>query len=299
VVTAGWQDREGEDRELADHVRRPTVNLQLYRRAEKLFEEDAELAAAHRAKQDTLRRTQRLYRMRLAHALEAVRELVAKREDEQDPVLERAVDEAMEAVRTLDAAHAAALRRVNEAYEQEWRPWERGSVAAVREELARLVGPCTALAIAGGHVHILLNRLRLFGVLELAADRPVVAWSAGAMTLTERIILFHDDPPQGRGNSTVGENGLGLCRGVVALPHARRRLALDKPVRVALFARRYAPAVCLALDEGARADWNGRPPEGSSDWKPASGTRRLTADGKVEPFEPVERSVRLPEEASA
>ena len=31
---------------------------------------------------------------------------------------------------------------------------------------------------------ILLNRMRLFGVMELAGSRPILAWSAGAMRST-------------------------------------------------------------------------------------------------------------------
>ena len=38
-----------------------------------------------------------------------------------------------------------------------------------------------ALCVAGGHVTILLNRVRLLGLLELAGDLPLIAWSAGAI----------------------------------------------------------------------------------------------------------------------
>ena len=41
--------------------------------------------------------------------------------------------------------------------------------------------------------------------------------------------------------------GLGLCRGLLALPDARRRLRLEDPARVALLARRFAPDLCAAL----------------------------------------------------
>lgn len=52
--------------------------------------------------------------------------------------------------------------------------------------------------------------------------------------------------------------GLGLARGVVALPHARRRLKLDDALRVRLIAQRFAPARAFALDEGARVWCEGR-----------------------------------------
>jgi hypothetical protein len=46
-------------------------------------------------------------------------------------------------------------------------------------------------------VAVLVNRLRLFGLGDLVADKTVFAWSAGAMAVSERVVLFHDDPPQG------------------------------------------------------------------------------------------------------
>jgi cyanophycinase-like exopeptidase len=148
-------------------------------------------------------------------------------------------------------------------------------VAEHRDQLADRLRRVSALLIAGGHVAVLLNRLRLFGVLDLAHGLPVVAWSAGAMVLTERILLFHDSPPQGAGNAEMLDVGLGRCDGIVALPHASSRLRLDDPVRVATLARRVAPAVAVALDPGARVDAEG------SRWRPAPGTRALLPSGDV------------------
>jgi hypothetical protein len=81
----------------------------------------------------------------------------------------------------------------------------------------------------------------------------------------------------------VFERGLGRAPGVVPFPHARRRLDLDDRLRVGLAARRFAPAVCLALDEGQGARRDG------DVWR-LSGTERVTAprrlavDGAVEPW---------------
>ena len=71
------------------------------------------------------------------------------------------------------------------------------------------------------------------------------------MIATERIVVFHDDPPHGRPHARMFEHGLGWFPGVVAMPDARRRLHLDDPLRIGLLARRFAPAVCLGLDDGA------------------------------------------------
>ena len=120
---------------------------------------------------------------------------------------------------------------------------------------------------------MLLNRLRLFDFLGLAGNCPVIAWSAGAMAVSERVVLFHDSPPQGAGNPEVLDAGLGLGRQLVALPHARRRLRLGDPLRVSLFARRFAPSTCAVLEEGARLDWDG------AGWCAAPGTVGLEKRG--------------------
>jgi hypothetical protein len=110
---------------------------------------------------------------------------------------------------------------------------------------------------------------------SLLGDRLVVAWSAGAMVVCERVILFHDHPPQGPGNAEVLESGLGLVRDVVPLPHARHRLDLDDTEHVALFASRFAPAACIPMNEGARVDVD---PSGRS---APPGTLRLQPDGAL------------------
>ena len=127
---------------------------------------------------------------------------------------------------------------------------------------------------------MLLNQLRLFGVVDLAASKPIFAWSAKTIALARRIVLFHDNPPQGAGNAEVLEQGLGVCPGVVPLPHASRRLRLDDPQRVSLFARRFQPLACVALDPGTRLVFTGER------LVAATGGRRLTARGGVAELAP-------------
>jgi hypothetical protein len=96
------------------------------------------------------------------------------------------------------------------------------------------------------------------------------------MALSDCIVLFHDHPPQGAGNAEVFDSGLGLLKGVVALPHAQTRIALHEAARVAMFARRFAPARCVTLDHGSLLHWqNGRLIGSSSTW-------RLTRGGALD-----------------
>lgn len=255
TVTAGWQEREADDAELCDHLGHQCVNLELYRRAGEVFRRDPELDAAHQARQERLHRMQDLYLIRLNHAADACHTLAAS--DAPDALKSQEMSGAVEALRALDAFHLRRVGEVHSEFVERFRPLEREGVAAQRAELASIFRDVAALAVAGGHVAVLLNRLRLFGIAELLDDRPVIAWSAGAMAVSERVVLFHDDPPHGPGHPEVVENGLGLIPRVVALPHARYRLHLDDPGRVSLMARRFAPAACVPMDGGARLDWNG------------------------------------------
>ncbi len=277
VVTAGWQERESEDDELTQAVGRRTVNLELYRRAEQAMADDATLFQAYRARQDQLRELQEIYGRRLAHALDACRELLGL--DDSSELVRSECDEAMRAVRELDAHHLQAVQRIHRQFERAARPGRRRAIRRQRAEIGALLAGCEALAVAGGHVAVLLNRLRLFGVLELAGDRPILAWSAGAMALSERVVVFHDSPPQGAGNAEMLETGLGRAVGLLPLPHARRRLRLADPNRVRLLARRFAPALCVALDEGDRLAW------GSAGWSTLAPARRLAPSGAVERVE--------------
>jgi hypothetical protein len=114
------------------------------------------------------------------------------------------------------------------------------------------------VAIAGGDVAALRNRFLMFDLGSLLGDLPVFAWSAGAMLLSDVIVLFHDTPPHGAGDPEVLDRGLGRVPGVVAFPHATRRLRLDDAVRVRVMSRRFAPAACLAMDEGSHWAQDGR-----------------------------------------
>ena len=278
VVTAGWEEREGEDRELAEHVGVDVRNLSVYQRVEDIFERDQELFGAMRKRHDTMRKIQTYYRMRLAHALESARELLG-RTDADKELLESARDGAIAVVRQLDAEHLDRVDEVHAEFNQVWRPEERELVAHHRQAIASEMGECQALCIAGGHVAILLNRMRLLDVIGLVPNIPILAWAAGAMVLGERVILFHDSPPQGPGDAEVLERGFGLCKDFVALPHASRRLRLEDKARVGLFAKRFGPANCVALDELCEVSYT------DGVLRPETATMVLSPDGLLKGLE--------------
>ena len=253
TVTAGWQEREDDDEDLEQHLDRRAVNLMLHARADKIFKEDAELLAAHRERQALLRMRQDFYRVRLEHALDAA--TVIEKRSAPDEILDDEARTSIEAIRNIDALHLDRCARDRREFIARLNPNERKAVARHRAEVAKIVGDCEAIAIAGGHVASLLNRLDLFGIGELAKDKTVFAWCGGAMAVTERVVLFHDSPPQGSGAPEILESGLALVGEVVALPQPEFRLRLDDRDRMRLLARRFAPAKCIALPSRSRVTW--------------------------------------------
>lgn len=276
TVTAGWRDSEAEDEELQEQLAGRAAHLRLWERAEEVFASDDELRAAYRERQERLRALQAVYRIQLAHALETLRELMA--EEGAREILDPALAQAFEALRRLDMHHRERVRALHEAFERSWDPASRDAVRQQRVEIERQVEQSSAIVVAGGHVLVLLNRMRLLGLDQLIRTTPVIAWSAGAMILAEQVVVFHDSPPQGRGDAEVIELGLGLVRGVLPLPHAQRRLALHDPSRMSIFARRFAPLICVPMDEGARLDL------AQGELRPGAGLSRLAPDGALETF---------------
>lgn len=256
AITAGWEEREAEDDELCDHVGRPVQNLAIWSRVERIFAADPELLTAMRERHARLRKMQALYRMRLEGLMDPLCEL-HRREDDPD-LLEPERQAALELVRTLDRGHETRVAAVHEEFESRIKPGERDAVVKHRRELDAILRDASCLLVAGGHVAVLLHRMRLFDVMGLWGDRPVIAWSAGAMVLTERIVLFHDAPPQGSNYPEVMERGFGCLPGFVALPHARHRLQLDDERSMEVLARRFAPALAALLVGGSRFNWDGK-----------------------------------------
>ena len=248
-VTAGWRDSEGEVEEIEAETGHRLNDLGLYHRAEGFFAREPEFLELHRARQERLQELQKLYRVRLEPALAAARQLLRT---EGDPELLRLEQRAaITQLRALDRHHLRRIAAIHQDFNDRRRDMSIPAATAQREEVWEQVRGAGLVLIAGGHVAVLLNRIRLFRLGELLADKPIIAWSAGAMVLGERIVLFHDNAPQGRRNAEVMDTGLGVVERLVPLPHAETRLDWSSRTRMALFARRFAPSRCCTLDFGS------------------------------------------------
>jgi hypothetical protein len=280
TVTAGWQEREPDDGELRQELGGEAAGLSLYARWLDVQERDPDYAAASRTLADVLAELADLYLLRLDYALQAVYALQhrAASDDLRGTFTERVaepVTEAVAAVRALDAAHLSQLNEVRGEFFDRLRPHDRPVIAGHRAEVASLLGGAAALVVAGGHVGVLAEVLHLFNVAAaLRSSAAVIAWSAGAMALADRIVLFGDRSAHGPGHPEVYGSGLSVVRDVVPLPHAKARLLLDDAARTAVFAQRFAPASCVPLEAGTRVELSP-----SGDLPP--GTRVLGPDGHV------------------
>jgi hypothetical protein len=248
-ITAGWRDSEGEIADIEADINRPLEDLGLYHRAERIFAEETEFLELHRRRQERLQELQKLYRIRLEPAITATRRLLGS---EGDPELLRLEQRAaITQLRALDRHHLRRIAAIHAEFDARRKDMEIPVATAQREEVWDCISQAGLVLIAGGHVAVLLNRIRLFRLGPLLADKPIIAWSAGAMVLGERIVLFHDNAPQGRRNAEVLDAGLGIVRNLIPLPDARSRLDWSSQTRMALFARRFAPSRCCTLDFGS------------------------------------------------
>ena len=277
TVTAGWQERETEVEELHEHLGGRAVNLELHARAERAFAADPELATAHHSRQALFREMQAVYALRLDKALEALALLETREGHPRLLAEERA--SALDAVRTLDRAHAVRVAEIHAEFRSRWQPSERAAVAKERAEIARLLDACEALAIAGGHVLVIANRMRLFDVLALSGARPILAWSGGAMACAEEVVAFGDHPPHGSGHPQWLDEGLGLVEDMTFFPHARRRLDLADTVRQSRLARRLRPARAVVLEDGAILAW-----QAGRGWSATDDVLALGDDGGLTPL---------------
>jgi hypothetical protein len=256
VISAGMQEAEGDNNHIQEAIGRPLVDLGLYKRAEQLLASDPGFHKAYRARQDQMLELQRLYRSRLRPLAQAARDMYRTPGNKDLLAPERR--HALSQLRALDQHHLHRVEKIQAEYEAHYSTANCEALAGHAQDIARSVSGCAALLITGGNVIILNNRMRMFGLDQVLAERPLVAWSAGAMVLAKRIVLFHDRTPQGRRDPELLGAGFGLLPGYLFLPDAERRLKLGDELRTGLFKLRMSPDICLALNNETALEFKGQ-----------------------------------------
>lgn len=270
TINSGWEEREPDDAELDSVMDGRTRNLRLFTRMMDVLERDPEVAVAALRLRDAVDDLAGAYSLRLHHSLDAV--YAVRRRKGREDVVAAAYSDAVDAVRRLDQWYLDEVHALyGEAYAtgaaEQSELW-----AEHRAEIGELLAGSAVLAVAGGHVGMLLRTMQFFAVRP-SGDIPVVAWSAGAMAMTRTVVLFNDFAPTGE-TAEVWDRGLGRVENVVAMPHARRRLHLDDRMRMQVLVRRFEGSACLLLDDGARVAIG-------DDGRLPAGARVLRSDGTV------------------
>lgn len=277
AITVGWRETEPVLKEVEQELRqcgREAAPLHIGERVGRVFERDVPLAEAHRALQEGLLAEERLYGARLRRAVETAHEVVrlSVAERYRDPYAEQA----WQAILAADRFHVERHAELWQEFRETVGLSERPAIREQREELERLLAGAAAVVLTGGHVAVIRNRLLLLGLKDALAPLPVLAWSAGAMVLTPRVVLFHDRLPGGSAHPEILGHGLSLLPGIALFPDARARLDLADRQSPAELSGRVDPDRAVLLDPGDMVQWDGR------SWSSPDGIRLLSRDGDVE-----------------
>lgn len=272
-ISAGWQEGEGDVEEVEALLGRTMVDLGLYRRAEQLFGADERIGNAARERQARLVEQQYFYRLRLKQLSIAARNTLGAEGDAE--LLAAEQRHAVSQLRALDRHHLHRCEALWRQFRDEFDPGVHEPLARQVEEIGHILDGCAGVVISGGNVAVLINRMRLFDMDRMLPGLHVVAWSAGAMALTERIVLFHDRAPEGRRDAELLGAGCGVLPGLVFLPDAQHRLRTRQQLRVSLMSRRFSPDVCVTLDNGTALYFD------DDTILRVDGARRLNHDGRI------------------
>jgi peptidase E len=288
LVTAGWADAEYEEahvKRAINEIGLPSrhedghdvtlVNLSLLHDLRDLTRAAPHLAEAWLELRRVVETARTFYLDHNAHTIQLFRRTLgeAKKDDPALTVprlaggeghhgagrrllrhaLSRELRHAFEALEANDDHLVDLLREVEQrafdaaglAYDPAWRE--------ARERLERRILSASTLLFFGGRLDLLLDALRFFRLRDALSEAlrrgaQIVAMSAGAMVLCERVIIY-DDHAATRRDFQLYDRGLGLVQDVQLFPHCMERIQTDDPDNLAYLARRFRHHVCVGLNQ--------------------------------------------------
>lgn len=274
VISAGWQEAEGYIDDVRELIPERTLeDLYLYRRSEQIEHADPSLATAKRHRQERLIAQQRIYRLRLKQLSIAARQTLAA--DGDPEMLAAEQKHAIAQLRALDRHHLNRTESIWHEFLEENRVDEHEEIGRNIAEIGEQIDRSAGIVITGGNIAVLLNRLRMFGLERKLSSKPLIAWSAGAMVLAERIVLFHEKSPEGRRDAEIFGSGCGIVPGYILMPDTQHRLRTRDRNRIGAMSRRFEPDLCVALDSGAELHVD------DADIRYADSVRSLNRDGRL------------------
>jgi peptidase E len=288
LVTAGWAEGEHDEAHVKRAINaiglsslhdggfdRTLVNLSLHAELTDLLDRAPPLAEAWAELRRAEQTARRFYLEHNAHVLALFRRTLREAKAlEPDLTLPRLMTgdgpaaggrplvryalarELAQAFRTLEANddHLFALlgeieRRAFDSagvtYDPAWR--------AARARLESRILSASSILMFGGRLDLLLDGLRFFRLREPLAEAlrrgaQIVAMSAGAMALCERIIVYDDFAATLR-DFQLYDRGLELVRDIQLFPHCMERIQTDDADNLAYLARRFRHHACVGLNQ--------------------------------------------------
>ncbi|MDP1560769.1 MAG: hypothetical protein Q8M16_05175 [Pirellulaceae bacterium] len=252
LVSAGWEEDEDDDQWVRDAIDAPVINSQLYSLADQLFQQDPQVIELLRERQDRLREFREINELQTEHLCVVARELWQRLDVHAGALgpLQQTIGQ----LQAVDQSYLEAVTTIIVEYEQRIAPKERPSILEYRRQVLERLQDCQALLIAGGHVGVLLNRLNLCRLLQ-NIQRPIVAWSGGAMALGERVYFYDQFLPHTKREVELSRRGMSLFTGAQVFPRANQRLQLHDQRELGLLARRMT-SQCLLLNERSEINWS-------------------------------------------
>ncbi len=328
LVTAGWQAEEFGESHLKETLYRIGVparvpgnrhhnvqNLSLYWEFEKFCEKEPELAQLYSDKQAEVKKTMELYRRSNRMALRQLKAQLATvqswypqwsfarllgragthrgRIDDAQGLAAEELSLELDRIREQDEWLLDRLERLRCAFLSTSKLRENKTWLAKRRLLVRRIRSAATLVFYGGHLAVLLNRLHFFDLgsvfcESLAAGATIVARSAGAMALGERVVVYHDEYQDRHHTFEVFGRGVGLLPGLLVLPQHAERIRKGSRDHLTFLARRFPLRACIGLDEGAVLVVDGADRYRCISLGPAGSAVRFTSEGDERGLEPGE-----------
>lgn len=280
IISAGWRHEESQLRSLARDLQRPLQLLPLYQWFDELGQKEKDLSKEHSLRQKKIKSYKDSYRLRLKYGMGFLEDIKKKYRISPD-LFQEDVEQARLDLQTIDNNALDRLHKIRESFPNLSAPWLHPSALPFHNDIKETLDKCDVLLITGGHVAILRNRMFFFGCTELLQNfldqgKTIIAWSAGAMTLCDQIVLYYDDPPDGEGIAEVLDSGFGLVPNTLFFPHAQQRLRIADTDRVIQLTQRFSKFDCVALETGTHLVFN---KDGRSD---ISNVHQLMKDGSMQ-----------------
>lgn len=288
LVTAAWGDGEHDEGHVKRALNaiglqsrfergfdRALVNLSLLHEVRGLSRSAPRVLAAWHEERRIAETARSFYLEHNAHLIQLFRRTLAagKREDPHLTVARLAADRShhgaggrlirytlsRELRHALDTLEANDDHLVDLLDEIEQRVFDAAGVAydpawrAAQERLERRILEANTIILFGGHLDLLLDALRFFRLRDVLGEAlrrgaQIVAMSAGAMVLCERVIIY-DDFSSKRRDFQLYDRGLALVRDIQLFPHCMERIQTDDADNLAYLARRFRHHACVGLNQ--------------------------------------------------